>query len=119
VANVRCEGALRNRTSWRARGDGERPSGDTLQLAPLAETAASVLFMVVRGFAFAWALREHGYGTLFAFASMPVPAAGGRPNARRFCPHRSSSPQSACSPSQSRLWAALAATVKSGWALSR
>jgi hypothetical protein len=47
-----------------------------IPFAPLAENAATVLFMVVGGFAFAWALMEHGYGTLFAFASMPVHAAG-------------------------------------------
>jgi len=47
-----------------------------IPFAPLAENAATVLFMMLGGFAFAWALMEHGYGTLFAFASMPVHAAG-------------------------------------------
>ena len=47
-----------------------------IPFAPLAENAAAVLFMMLGGFAFAWALMEHGYGTLFAFASMPVHAAG-------------------------------------------
>jgi len=47
-----------------------------IPFAPLSQKAATVVFMMIGGFAFAWALMERGYGTLFAFVSMPVHVAG-------------------------------------------
>jgi len=46
-----------------------------IPFAPLSIHAATVLFSVIGGALLAWALMEHGYGTLFGFFSMPVRAA--------------------------------------------
>ena len=43
-----------------------------LPLATLAEPVASVLFAVIGGGLFAWALMQHGYGPLFGFFSLGV-----------------------------------------------
>ena len=46
-----------------------------IPFAPLSVHTATVLFSMVGGAIFAWALMEHGYGPLFGFFSMPVRAA--------------------------------------------
>jgi hypothetical protein len=40
--------------------------------APFSQETASVLFSIIAGAAFAWALMEHGYATLFCFFGAPL-----------------------------------------------
>lgn len=46
-----------------------------IPLAHFSAAAAGIIFSVVAGAAFAWALLEHGYGPLFGFLGMPLHAA--------------------------------------------
>jgi hypothetical protein len=46
-----------------------------IPFAPFPAELATVLFSIIGGALFAWALMEYGYGPLFAFFSMPVRAA--------------------------------------------